>query len=156
MKRVSKKNINVNYSSHSNENIRLMEYIYIRLYKYFTKRKSWAPDLSAISIIALIQSFFIVTIANILQLPIKSKFAIGVIILPLYILNCFLFIGKKTQTIENKFNNRTNVNARHESLKGWGIVLLFLLSLLVSLVTYGYNTSPSQRKSILYESIKHK
>ena len=156
MKKSPKKRKYFNQNVSSNERIRLTEYIYFRLLLFFRNIESWAPEYSAIGIISMIQGFLIGAIANILQLPIKSKFATGVIILPLYILNSFLFTSKKTQTIENKFNNRTNVNARHESLKGWGIVLLFLVSFAIFGVTYGYNTSPSQRKSILYESIKHK
>lgn len=148
MKKSTKKKKSFDNNVSSNERLRLMEYIYIRLYKFFTNMDSWAPDFSAIGIISMIQGFFIGAIANILQLPIKSKFATGVIILPIYILNSFLFTSKKTQTIENKFNNRTNVNARHESLKGWGIVLLFLVSFAIFGVTYGYNSSPSQLRPI--------
>ena len=118
-----------------------IEYLYFRLFQFFTSINSWAPDFSAIAVISLIQGFFIGVIANILQLPIKSKFATGVIIIPLYLLNWYIFIGKKTQVIENKLNNRTNVNARNETLKGWGIVILFFGASLLFFFSYGLNNS---------------
>ena len=137
-----KKSIKNNTSTvQSEERIKILEYLYFRLFQFFTRINSWAPDISAVAVISLIQSLFIGILANILQLPIRSKFATALIFFPIYIINIVLFSNKRGKIIERKFNNRTNVNARNETLKGWGIVILFFGASLLFLLSYGVNST---------------
>ena len=141
MKKSPKKRKYFNQNVSSNERIKFMEYIYFRLLIFFRNVESWVPDLSAVVIISLIQYFCLGVIGNLLQLPMMFKFATTIMIVAIYLINTIIFSQKRVKVIESKFNNRKNINPRNETIKGWGILLLFVVSIILYAVSFEFNSS---------------
>ena len=111
------------------ESIRdFFEYYYYRSYLYFIKKKTVAPEMTAISVIAISIIFYGIGISVFCGFPLPKNETAGIIGVALILIINYYFDDSKKKQIYEKYSNRTDVDGKREKWYGRMLGAFFFLS----------------------------
>ena len=111
------------------ESIRdFFEYYYYRSYLYFIKKKTVAPEMTAISVIAISIIFYGIGISVFCGFPLPKNETAGIIGVALILIINYYFDDSKKKQIYEKYSNRTDVDEKREKWYGRMLGAFFCFS----------------------------
>ena len=91
------------------------EYYYYRSYLYFIKKKTVAPEMTAISVIAISIIFYGIGISVFCGFPLPKNETAGIIGVALILIINYYFDDSKKKQIYEKYSNRTDVDENEKN-----------------------------------------